>query len=269
MAERLWWKIAAISMVASMAGRAQPTTSSALTLGVHFVVPCDLNRASVSMRLRGSSKRYCLERSAIINQTDVASAAFDEHAYDKSSVLLTLHNDSAERLREITGKSIGLEISVVLNRELVCVATIQARIGQIWVNGLPREEADAVIEAFKFGKVAKTAPPTLPPGESNRTEYNAGSQSRVGNGVSGPVLIKKREPEYTARARAAKIQGVVLLDAVILPDGTPDDIHVSRSLDPELDAKAIECVRAWRFRPALRDGKPTSVRTTLEVSFHL
>ena len=69
------------------------------------------------------------------------------------------------------------------------------------------------------------------------------------------VPIRKQEPEYTPQARAAKIEGDVVLDVVIMPDGTPDSLKIVRALDPDLDAKAIECVRSWRFRPALKENR--------------
>lgn len=82
------------------------------------------------------------------------------------------------------------------------------------------------------------------------------------------MLIHKEEPEYTDSARAAGIHGSVSLEIVVKPDGTPDIVRVSRSLDPVLDAKAIECARKFRFRPATLDGKPVPVRATLEINFH-
>ena len=59
-----------------------------------------------------------------------------------------------------------------------------------------------------------------------------------------------------------------MLDVVIMPDGTPDSLKIVRGLDPDLDAKAIECVRSWRFRPALKEGKPIPVRVSIVVAFH-
>ncbi len=56
---------------------------------------------------------------------------------------------------------------------------------------------------------------------------------------------------------------------VIDEKGIPQDIIVTRSLDPGLDQKAIEAVRQWRFRPATKNGRPVSVRATIEVNFRL
>ena len=57
---------------------------------------------------------------------------------------------------------------------------------------------------------------------------------------------------------------------MITADGRATDIHVAKGLGLGLDEKAVEAVRTWRFRPALGpDGKPASVRQTIEVTFHL
>ena len=245
------------------------STQSALTLEVHLVMPCESDDASAPMQLARTSKTYCLRRSGVVDQTDVASAAFDQDGYDKSTIKLILKGDAAQRVEDVTRKSIGNSVGVVVNGQLVSVAMIAGTTGQVWIGGLPRNEAESVIQAFQRGQAAKTSPPALPSGGRDSIQHDAQGVYRVGNGVSAPSIIRKQEPEYTPRARAAKIQGTVLLEVVILPDGTPDNMKILHSVDPDLDAKAIECTRSWRFRPALKDGKPVPVRIMIEVNFHL
>ena len=92
-----------------------------------------------------------------------------------------------------------------------------------------------------------------------------------GNGVSTPKLIKEVKPEYTPEARAAKIQGTVLLSAVVLEDGTVDNVAVIRSLDTKygLDGQAVKAARQWMFSPGMKDGKPVAVKITIELAFTL
>lgn len=92
---------------------------------------------------------------------------------------------------------------------------------------------------------------------------------RVGGGVSRPVQIKRPAPEYTPEARAAKIEGGVVLEMVVNVQGTTEEIRVVKSLDPGLDRKAIEAVREWTFEPGRKDGKPVAVRVTIEHRFKL
>jgi TonB family protein len=92
---------------------------------------------------------------------------------------------------------------------------------------------------------------------------------RPGNGVSSPTILEREEPSYTEAARAAKIQGTVLMQVVVAPDGTAGQIEVVRSVDVGLDQRAVEAVSKWKFKPGIKDGQPVSVQITVEVSFHL
>jgi TonB family protein len=87
--------------------------------------------------------------------------------------------------------------------------------------------------------------------------------------LAAPVLISRRDPEYTAEARQARKQGSVELYVTIGADGVVSDAQVTRSLDDGLDQKAIECVKQWRFRPAARDGEPVTAFASVEVKFRL
>ena len=117
-------------------------------------------------------------------------------------------------------------------------------------------------DAFARGAVAKQ-PPVLPSGAKSDTPADSSPLSD-GNGVSPPILIHKQEPEYTESARAAGIQGTVLLEFEVRSDGMPDSIRVIRPLDPGLDPKAIECLRNFRFRPSQKQGQPVTVKATIE-----
>ncbi|MDR3701788.1 MAG: energy transducer TonB [Candidatus Sulfopaludibacter sp.] len=77
------------------------------------------------------------------------------------------------------------------------------------------------------------------------------------------LLLYRRDPDYTPKALADRIQGVVTVSATIGPDGVPREMRVLRSLDPELDQKAIECVAAWRFRPGATTAAMIDVRFRL------
>ena len=74
---------------------------------------------------------------------------------------------------------------------------------------------------------------------------------QAGNGVETPKLIREVKPQYTAQAMRAKIQGEVLLECIVMPDGSVGNIRVVRSLDAAfgLDQEAIKAARQWRFQP--------------------
>ena len=86
-----------------------------------------------------------------------------------------------------------------------------------------------------------------------------------------PRAVREVTPIYTAEAFRAQLEGVVLLQVVVLPDGSVGDVIVVRSLDSVLglDDEAIEAVRRWRFLPGTRFGEPVAMSVVLEMSFTL
>ena len=96
-----------------------------------------------------------------------------------------------------------------------------------------------------------------------------GGVTAIGNGVTAPIPLRRPPPAYTAEAMRARLQGVVVLNCVVRPDGKCSDIRVSKSLDMMfgLDQQAIASAREWVFRPGMRMGQPVPVLVTLEIGF--
>jgi TonB family protein len=87
--------------------------------------------------------------------------------------------------------------------------------------------------------------------------------------TKAPQRVSSPAPEYTDEARAKRIEGSVLVRGVIGTDGRVTNIHVARGLGHGLDQKAVECLRKWIFKPAVRDGEPVAVRANVEINFRL
>jgi protein TonB len=96
-----------------------------------------------------------------------------------------------------------------------------------------------------------------------------GGAYRIGSGVTPPVVRRQVQPEYPDNAVARKLVGTVDLEIIILKDGTVGPVRVTKSLDPELDQKAIECVQKWLFVPGKFRGEPVDVIAGIEVTFNL
>lgn len=90
-------------------------------------------------------------------------------------------------------------------------------------------------------------------------------------GLTSPQLLAETKPEYTQEAMRARVQGAVLLEATVLENGSVGNVRVIRSVDQTygLDRKAVEAVRAWRFRPGSYQGKPVAVKVLVELIFTL
>ena len=97
-----------------------------------------------------------------------------------------------------------------------------------------------------------------------------GGLAQIGGRVSAPVVIHSVEAEFSDEARRAKYQGVCLISLIVDTQGNPQNIRIARALGMGLDEKAIEAIRQYKFKPAMKDGKtPVPVMITIEVDFRL
>ena len=99
----------------------------------------------------------------------------------------------------------------------------------------------------------------------------SGDGYRPGNGVTAPRLIREVKPGYTGEAMRARIQGIVRLQAIVLPDGSVGDMKIMRSLDAVfgLDEEALKSVHQWRFQPGMLAGRAVPVLIEVELAFTL
>lgn len=90
-------------------------------------------------------------------------------------------------------------------------------------------------------------------------------------GVTPPDLLRQVRPNYTTAAMHARITGVVMMDAVVLADGSVGDVKIVRSLGRAfgLDEEAIKAVKQWRFRPGKRGSTPVAMWVRVEMVFEL
>jgi protein TonB len=110
-------------------------------------------------------------------------------------------------------------------------------------------------------EIARSVPPTV-------VKPAAPQKLRVPSGVAAGMLIYQLKPAYPRLAAQARIQGTVVLQAVIAKDGTVHDLHVI-SGHPMLLPAAIEAVRQWRYRPYLLNNEPVEVDMQINVNFTL
>jgi protein TonB len=96
-----------------------------------------------------------------------------------------------------------------------------------------------------------------------------GGAFNVGGGLISPVLISQVPPEYSEEARKARYQGTVVLNTIVMPDGSVKVVQVKHSLGLGLDEKAIAAVLQWKFRPGRMNGIAVPVTLWVEVNFNL
>ncbi|HZQ68271.1 MAG TPA: TonB family protein [Terriglobales bacterium] len=99
-------------------------------------------------------------------------------------------------------------------------------------------------------------------------QYLAGKEiPKVPASQMEQLVTHRVDPVYPDAARQSKLQGVVLIDMLVGPDGTVLDLHPV-SGPAELTAAAADAVRWWRFQPYRVNGQAVAVETTVAVDFH-
>jgi protein TonB len=90
-------------------------------------------------------------------------------------------------------------------------------------------------------------------------------------GARHPKLVRNIIPGYTPEGLRAKIQGIVELQAVVMPDGTVGAVRVVKSLDSQngLDEQAIQAAARWFFEPGTLNGTPVATMVTLTLEFRV
>ena len=98
--------------------------------------------------------------------------------------------------------------------------------------------------------------------------FNLAGGSQCGPPI-GPVIIHKVEPEFSEDARKAKLQGAILIKAMVTESGLVREPTVQRGLGLGLDEKALEAVSQWRFKPGMKNCRPVAMPAFFEVNFRL
>lgn len=124
------------------------------------------------------------------------------------------------------------------------------------VGGVPGGVLSGVLNGTGSAPVLAKAPAPLP------------RRIRVPARVAEANLVHDVAPEYPPEAGRARIEGTVVLFAVIGKDGTVRDVRVENGL-PVLAHAAIEAVKQWRYRPYLLNGEPVEVDSQITINFTL
>lgn len=108
---------------------------------------------------------------------------------------------------------------------------------------------------------ASEPPPPPPPAPATREPV------RIGGDIQPPALVHRVEPVYPPAAVVARLQGIVILEALVDRDGLVAEVKVLRSAGSILDREALTAVRQWRYSPLLRNGQRERFVLTVTLSF--
>jgi protein TonB len=91
---------------------------------------------------------------------------------------------------------------------------------------------------------------------------------RIGGTIRQPQKVRNVDPVYPPIAQAARVQGIVIIEATLSPDGKMSNARILRSI-PLLDQAALDAVRQWEYTPTMLNGVPVPVIMTITVMFTL
>jgi TonB family protein len=168
----------------------------------------------------------------------------------------------------MVGMRDGAAVSVAVLLEVDLTACIEEK----------KDEAGSVSHVLRLetapAQILEVQPPPNPaPPAANgdvpsRPSGSGASAGKAKIRVSPPVLTHWVQAGYPDPARKAKFEGICLIGLTVDVNGQPQNVHVTKSLSPGLDQKAIEAVEQYRFKPAIKNGTtPVPVPISIEVGF--
>ena len=131
--------------------------------------------------------------------------------------------------------------------------------------GIPGGVPDGIVDGVIMGAPPSMDPLPLPPAPP---QGKLPQRVRVGGSVQHAILIRQVRPRYPALAEQARIQGTVILEAIISQQGLVKNLRVIRG-HPLLIRRAVEAVRRWRYKPTVLNGVPVEVITRITVRFNM
>jgi TonB family protein len=201
----------------------------------------------------GSGQRVYLHPAALATAADISSARVIDNGNSIFSIEVIFSRPAAARMASGTGAHLGRPLAIVLDGQVISVATVRAQISDTALLTGPFDAATAQSLATRLAPVA-------PPQNGQKRDD-----------VVLPVPIHQERPIYTPEAMAAQIEGSVLLESVVRADGSVGDVRVIEPFDTQygLDQQAVEALKRWTWKPGTKDGKPVQVAVQVQMTFTL
>lgn len=203
----------------------------------------------------------------------VAERVLEAHTYAQS--LLRLAAMIAISPQATSAHAIGIFDANILEKRIMTMSSKKRYIGRVLRCCMIALAAvllvsTGMITATKAVAIQAQSAPAA--NQSDQSATNAapyGPVYKVGKDVSLPVPIHEVDAEFPKSGRSLKksFQAIVLVRMIVDKEGTPRDVRIARSYNPDFDAEAIKAVKQYRFKPAERAGEPVAVTVNIEVNF--
>jgi TonB family protein len=203
-------------------------------------------------------------------QKDTALSASEKLTYIQSGIAATDRSLALdpEYVEALVYKNLLLRMQADLEADSATRQRLIAEADRL------RNRAVELRRSLSAGRMAVSPPPPPPPPPASGDNaagfglIDGQVPLRIGGNIRPPVKIRDVRPEYPEAARASRVTGMVILEAVVDAAGRIADAKVLRSI-PLLDAAALDAVRQWEFQPTMLDGRAVPVIMTVTVNFAL
>jgi TonB family protein len=198
----------------------------------------------------GSDRQVYLHATTLATDADVTSARVIDMG-GHFAIDVRFSTQAAARMRTATTAHLGKPVAIMLNGNVISAPTLKG----------PISDSGVITGNFTADTARELAASLAPV----RSQQNGSTQ------LTMPVPVYEERPQYTPAAMQAGVQGSVLLEAVVLTDGSVGDVSVLQSLDATygLDQQAIDAIKLWTFQPGTRNGQPVRVAVQIEMRFTL
>jgi TonB family protein len=203
-------------------------------------------------------------------------AAFAGSVYDPSGAIIP---GAMVKLKNVNGSGEEVTVTDSAGRFNFKITPDAHYLVKVTAPGFAPEEMEVSIDAgrtgtvelpLRIGEVSERVEIVGTRPQSAATPAVTPQRIRVGGMVRTVNLISKTNPTYPADARAEGIEGTVLLKAIVSKDGSLLSTRsISNGVDPRLVSAAMAAVPLWRYEPAMLNGEPVEVITTIAVTFRL
>lgn len=203
----------------------------------------------------------------------VAEKVLDARTYAHS--LLRLAELIAAPPRNVPIHAIGIFDANILEKRIMIMSSAKPHAGRVLRYCITT--LAALLLAFS-GIVAAAKAIVIEPQSTPSSDQSAkpadksapyGPVYKIGKDVSAPVLVHSVEAKFPKSGKSLKadFSAIVLVGLIVDAQGMPQNIHITRSYNPDFDAEAIKAIKQYRFKPARRAGQPVAVAITIEVNF--
>jgi TonB family protein len=254
--------------------RAKPITpENPIPRRINFVPP-EYPTEAEPVGARGNvTVRVALDESGRVAETRVSGFSL---SFYNNSASLSMNDRSTEDFEQAMTKSTfcctpdGRRASFGEFRSAIeALGAAATRAVNQWSYAPPADGPIAFSIHIAFAPAGEVPPSTSTASSNATSSLNlADGAIRVGGNIKPPTRIRNVNPVYPPAALESKVQGVVIIETRIEPDGSVGDARVLRSI-PLLDQAALDAVKQWQYMPTLMNGQAVPVVMTVTVNFTL